>query len=155
AFGLKKPSGFGRLATSSRLRAADPASRKPAFRPTRGSFAAAAFGAVAFDAVAPAAGAGRSCARPSSVARAHAAHALSGATRLIDGAPPGPPARVLCAIKSRRRRVGVIASNVICEPRSWKSSTRLARIDAPQHVSTRHNTPRRGSMRLNDAFTRI
>ena len=33
----KSPSGFGRLATSSMLRAACPASRRPAFSPTRGS----------------------------------------------------------------------------------------------------------------------
>src|SRR6188768_64889 len=36
-FGSKKPSGFGRLAITSMLRAASPALWKPAFRPTRGS----------------------------------------------------------------------------------------------------------------------
>ena len=37
AFGSKKPGGFARCATSSRLRAATPASCRPAFSPTRGS----------------------------------------------------------------------------------------------------------------------
>src|SRR6478735_9112313 len=37
ALGSKKPSGFGRLATSSMFRMATPASRRPAFSPTRGS----------------------------------------------------------------------------------------------------------------------
>ena len=42
AFGSKNPSGFGRLAISSMLRAAIPASRKPALRPMRGSLDAGA-----------------------------------------------------------------------------------------------------------------
>src|SRR6059058_2716224 len=44
AFGSKKPSGLGRLAIRSMFFAASPASRKPAFRPTRGSFVAGAAG---------------------------------------------------------------------------------------------------------------
>src|SRR5262245_37645342 len=36
-FGSKKPSGFGNVAITSMLRAASPASWKPALRPTRGS----------------------------------------------------------------------------------------------------------------------
>src|SRR5438034_4674724 len=39
ALGSKKPSGFGRLFTSSMFRAATAASRKPAFNPTLGSCA--------------------------------------------------------------------------------------------------------------------
>ena len=39
ALGSKKPSGFGRLFTSSMFRAAAAASRKPAFNPTLGSCA--------------------------------------------------------------------------------------------------------------------
>jgi len=42
ALGSKKPSGLGRLETSSMLRMADPASCRPALRPTRGSGALAA-----------------------------------------------------------------------------------------------------------------
>jgi hypothetical protein len=38
--GSKKPSGFGMLDTFSMPRAASPASRRPPFSPTRGSFAA-------------------------------------------------------------------------------------------------------------------
>ncbi len=37
AFGSKNPSGLGTLASNSSPRAATPASRRPAFRPTRGS----------------------------------------------------------------------------------------------------------------------
>src|SRR5262249_2362791 len=37
-FGSKNPAGFDRLATRSRPRIASPASCRPAFRPTRGSF---------------------------------------------------------------------------------------------------------------------
>src|SRR5919198_5042818 len=44
AFGSKNPSGRGRLAIRSMFLAASPASRKPAFRPTRGSFVAGAAG---------------------------------------------------------------------------------------------------------------
>src|ERR1041384_1374294 len=36
-FGSKNPSGFGKLLTRSRFRAAAPASLKPGFNPTRGS----------------------------------------------------------------------------------------------------------------------
>ena len=43
-FGSKKPSGFGMLATRTMFLAASPASRSPAFKPTRGSAFAAGDG---------------------------------------------------------------------------------------------------------------
>src|SRR5438132_7477753 len=52
AVGSKNPAGFGRLAIFSRFFAASPASRKPAFSPTRGSVVDCALAAATISATA-------------------------------------------------------------------------------------------------------
>ena len=116
-FGSKKPGGFGRLDTSSMLRAACPASFNPGLRPTRGSVD----GTVACVA-------GRSCATTPAptIRRTAPTHPNAAATAFISRAPSTSSAFHACGrspyADRRRRPTRTHKSRIPARRRRWNTA---------------------------------